>query len=435
MKKTLLTLTAVTLTTIALGSCGGPKIDDTVEAVETTPINVWATAAEQPVLEKVVADWNAAQKTDATKFNVTFTAVSEADCGATLGKDPTVEGAPALFLVADDQIASLVSKNIISEIKGERKEKIINRTTEVAVAGATMEDKLYGYPVTSDNGYFLWYNDELLPQDKIGSLEAILAHAKANNKKFLMDVPNGWYVNSFIMSPDACGTSSLAWRNDANGNKVYDTTWDNEVGVKVSEYIQSLLAPYYADGTLITGSNPEIAAGFADKSLVGAVSGTWMENDLLKSTGDHLKASKLPTYTIDGKAYQMASFTGSKVYCLNKTRPVAEQKTAAALAELLTTKESQLVRFEERQSLPCHVEAAVDPRYTEHVTIGGKALLEQNAYACVQSKTAEDRYWDVGATIGNAYLGLAKLEDAEGNKLTWAQFLKNQMDSLRKPLA
>ena len=131
----------------------------------------------------------------------------------------------------------------------------------------------------------------------------------------------------------------------------------------------------------------------------------------------------------------MASFTGSKVYCLNKTRPVAEQKTAAALAELLTTKESQLVRFEERQSLPCHVEAAVDPRYTEHVTIGGKALLEQNAYACVQSKTAEDRYWDVGATIGNAYLGLAKLEDAEGNELTWAQFLKNQMDSLRKPLA
>ncbi len=434
MKKTLLTLTAVTLTTIALGSCGGPKIDDTVEAVETTPINVWATAAEQPVLEKVVEDWNAAQATDATKFNVTFTAVSEADCGITLAKDPTVDGAPALFLCADDHISSLVSQNIISEIKGERKEKIVNRTTEVAVAGATLNGKLYGYPVTSDNGYFLWYNTELLPQDKVGSLEGILAHAKATGKKFLMDVPNGWYVNSFIMSPDACGTSSLEWKYNENGKVVYETSWDNEVGAKVSEYIAKLLTPYYENGTLITGSNDQIAAGFLDGSLVGAVSGTWMEEQLKTAVGDKLAATKLPKYKIDNKEYQMASFTGSKVLCLNKTRPVAEQKTAAALAELLTTKESQLLRFEMRSSLPCHVEAAVDPRYTEHVTIGGKALLEQNAYACVQAKTAEGRYWDIGASIGNAYLGLAKLEDANQQPMTWAQFLKNKMDTLRTPL-
>ena len=433
MKKQLLTLAAATLATVSLVSCG-KKVDDTVEAIATTKINVWATASEQAVVEEVIKNWNAAQPTDETKFNIEFTAVSEADCGTTLAKDPQVKGAPALFLCADDQISNLASLNIIAEIKGERKEKIVNRTTEVAVAGATMGDKLYGYPVTSDNGYFLWYDSSKLPSEKLGSLEDILAHAKSTGKQVLMDVPNGWYANSFIMSPDACGTTSLKWKVDENGNKVYETSWDNATGVKVSSYIQSLLTPYYKDGTLIVGSNEVIAAGFNDGTLMAAVSGTWMENDIKAAIGNNTAATKLPSYHIDGKAYQMASFSGSKVYCLNKTRPVEEQKTAAALAELLTTKESQLVRFEKRASLPCHIEAANDPRYTEHVTIGGKALLEQNAYACVQAQTAEDRYWDIGKAIGQAYID-GILKDADENTLTWEQFLKAQMDTLRKPLA
>jgi arabinogalactan oligomer/maltooligosaccharide transport system substrate-binding protein len=433
MKKQLLTLAAATLATVSLVSCGG-KVDDTVEAIATTKINVWATASEQAVVEEVIKNWNAAQPTDETKFNIEFTAVSEADCGTTLAKDPQVKGAPALFLCADDQISNLASLNIIAEIKGERKEKIVNRTTEVAVAGATMGGKLYGYPVTSDNGYFLWYDSSKLPSEKLGSLEDILAHAKSTGKQVLMDVPNGWYANSFIMSPDACGTTSLKWKVDANGNKVYETSWDNATGVKVSSYIQSLLTPYYKDGTLIVGGNEVIAAGFNDGTLMAAVSGTWMENDIKAAIGSNTAATKLPSYHIGGKAYQMASFSGSKVYCLNKTRPVEEQKTAAALAELLTTKESQLVRFEKRSSLPCHIEAAKDPRYTEHVTIGGKALLEQNAYACVQAQTAEDRYWDIGKAIGQAYID-GILKDADENTLTWEQFLKAQMETLRKPLA
>ena len=56
----------------------------------------------------------------------------------------------------------------------------------------------------------------------------------------------------------------------------------------------------------------------------------------------------------------MASFTGSKIFAINKTRPAEEQITAAALAELLTTSQSQLTRFEIRQALPCNLKAAAD---------------------------------------------------------------------------
>ena len=428
MKKNLVKLMACVLATVSLGSlvsCG-----DEVQAVDTVEINVWATEKEEAVIKKVVGQWNAEHPAN-EQFNIKFTAIAEGDAGTQLAKDPTVEGAPALFLCADDHINELRSKSIIAEIKGERREKIEKNNSDVAVLGVTQDEKVWGYPVTSDNGYFLWYNKGVAGvQDKIGSLEDLLAFAEANKKTVLMDVGNGWYANSFIMSPQACGVESLKWVNDANNNVVYETSWDDATGVKVSEYIGGLLAPYYEKGVLVSGSNAEITDGFKNGSMIAAVSGTWMEGDLVAAVGEaNLGADKLPEYHIDGKAYQMASFGGSKVYCINKTRPAAEQLTAATLAELLNTAEAQLIRFEERGCLPCNKEAAKDKRYTENVSIGGAAFLKQSAYACVQAKTAEGRYWDIGLAIGSAYInGLT-----EG--VTWTQFLKQQMDILRTPVA
>lgn len=423
MKKGLLILGTALMTTLGLVACQG---NEEQPAGNYVKINIWATAAEQQVIDAVVSDYNKKQTDESAKFQYTFTAVSESDAGTTLAKDPTVDEAPALFLCADDHIYNLQSKNIVAELKGSRKEKVVANNSAVAVAGATLDDKLYGYPVTSDNGYFLWYNSGVEGiKDKVGSLEGLLALAKSLGKKVLMDVPNGWYANSFIMSPQACGVKSLYWQKD--GEKVkYVTNWDNDVGVKVSEYIAGLLTPYYADQTLVTGSNDAISAGFQDGSMIAAVSGTWMESELKPTLGDKLAATKLPSYKIGETAYQMASFTGSKVYCINKTRSVDEQRTAAALAELLTSKDAQLVRFEKRQSLPCNNDAIKDKKYTENSTIGGAALVAQNAYACVQAQTAQDRYWDIGKAIGQAYI-----DGQLGEAKTWKVFLKQQMDTLR----
>ena len=425
MKRNLVKLMAFALASVSvasLASCGETQ----QPGQKQVEINVWATAAEEAVINKVVANYNEGRPAD-EQFKVKFTPVAEGDCGVTLSKDPTVDGAPALFLCADDHIADLTSKNIIAELKGARREKIEAENTDVAVLGVTQNGSVWGYPVTSDNGYFMWYDKSQVDANTVGNLEALLAHAKSIGKSVLMDLPNGWYANSFIMSPQACGVNSLYWSKNADGQNVYTTTWDSEIGVKVSEYAANLLTPYYADGTLKIGSNEVIQAGFADRSMIAAVSGTWMESLLEAEIGADLAADKLPEYHIDGKAYQMASFGGSKVYCINKTRPVEEQKTAAALAELLTGKDAQLVRFEERASLPCNKEAAADPRYTEHVSIGGAAFVKQSAFACVQSQTAEGRYWDIGKAIGQAYI------DSNLNGETWAQFLKGQMDTIRKP--
>ena len=64
---------------------------------------------------------------------------------------------------------------------------------------------------------------------------------------------------------------------------------------------------------------------------------------------------------------------------------------------------------------------------TSNVTKGQKALAAQNAFAAVQSKSAEGRYWPVGEAIGKAIM---KNELPEGK--TWSTFLKEQCDILRK---
>jgi arabinogalactan oligomer/maltooligosaccharide transport system substrate-binding protein len=220
MKKNLVALMACLLTAASLGSCDNQPTETQKEVKE---INVWATEKEMAVIDKVIGDYNKTAENEEIKIN--FTAIAEGDAGNTLAKDPTVKNAPALFLCADDHINELKSKSIIAEIKGERKAKVEANNSEVAVQGVTQDGKMWGYPVTSDNGYFLWYNNGVEGiGDKIDSLEELLAHAKSLGKSVLMDVGNGWYANSFIMSPQACGVNSLKWVNNAEGKVVYETT-------------------------------------------------------------------------------------------------------------------------------------------------------------------------------------------------------------------
>ncbi len=428
MKNKILSLGLAALCLATLAACNnGNKTNSqqtsTVTEAKHTKITIWATAKEEAVVKAVTDAYN--KEHPDNPYTYDYKPVSEGDCGSTLGKDPTVEGAPALFLIADDQIASLVSKNIVSEIRGTRKDAVLNSTNAAAIEGATYDDKLYGYPVTADNGYFLYYDKSVISDAQAGSLEDILAAAKAANKSFYMDINNSYYQNSFLMSPEACGLNSLAWHNDADGKIYYDVTWDSDTGASVSQYIGGLVSSNYKDGTIKIGGNDVVTSGFQDGKVVAAVSGTWLEGDLKAAIGDNLAAAKLPSYHIGDKAYQMASFSGSKLYCLNKTRPVEEQRTAADLAALLTNKESQLVRFETRQSIPCNLDAAADARYTKHGTIGSIALAQQSNYAAPQSKACEDRYWAL-TTIGQAYL-----DGTYTTKEEWATFLKAQLDTLR----
>lgn len=387
------------------------------------PIDVWVTYSEEKVVEEIVEEWNNTH--DVEKFKINFRIVGESDCGLSMSKDPTINGAPALFLTSDGYISSLVEKNVICEIKDEAKYNVETNNLEVSLVSVTQQDKVWGYPITADESYFLWYNNSLVDADKIDSLEELLAYAKETGKTVMMNPSNGFYAYSFLMSPQACGTDSLKWEK-VSGQNIYETTWDSDVGIKVSEYISNLLSTYYADGTLVTEYDVDMISEFANGTLMAAVGNSWSQFDLINAIGEeNLSAYKLPEYHIDGQAYQMSSMFSSKVYCINKTKPENEQYTAMALAELLTSKEAQLKRFELRGTLPCNLQALEDPRFIENVSICGAALIKQSQFGANHARCVEVSYYEVGTTIGQAYL------DNLSGKIIWSEFLKEQMDILR----
>lgn len=419
---------------LGLAACGGSTPTTSTPATTSedptsepagagTEITVWATAAEEAVLNKVLASYNQG-KADADKISVNYVAVAEGDTGTELAKNPGAETAPELFLVADDHIYNLQSKNIIVDITEVYGEKVTANNTPVAVSSSSYGGRLYGFPVTSDNGYFLWYNSADVSAEQASTLEGLLARGRELHKKVLID-NGGWYVPTYFFSPQVCGTDSLSFHENSEGKVVYDINWDNEAGVAAATYIANLYKEY-AD-VITTGDDAAINAGFEGDSMIAAFSGTWNEKPL-SDVCETLAAAKLPTYN-NGK--QLGTFTGSKVYCLNgaKTGADAQKKlqAAAKLADYLTEKEAQLVRFETRATGPCNKEAMEDARYTEHVTMGLKALGDQCAVAAaVQAASAEGRYWDVGAAIGAALM-TSDLGEYE----TWQEFMTGECNILR----
>ena len=81
-------------------------------------------------------------------------------------------------------------------------DEIRENNLESAVEALTIKDRIYGYPITADNGYFLYYNKAYFSEEDIQDLDKILGIAAKNDKLFAMDWSSGWYLYSFFGQTD-----------------------------------------------------------------------------------------------------------------------------------------------------------------------------------------------------------------------------------------
>ena len=101
-----------------------------------------------------------------------------------------------VFTFADDQLNALAAAGALDPIKDA--DEIRERNLPSAVEAATVDDQLYAYPLTADNGYFLYYNKQYISDEQAKKLDGILGAAAANGKYFAMDWSSAWYVYSFF---------------------------------------------------------------------------------------------------------------------------------------------------------------------------------------------------------------------------------------------
>jgi arabinogalactan oligomer/maltooligosaccharide transport system substrate-binding protein len=350
---------------------------------EDVTLTVWGAEEDQTMLGEMIDAFKEANA-DVANWNITLGVNSESTAKDTILTD--IEAAADVFAFADDQINALVDAGALQPITLDA-DKIKSENVAGSVEAATVNDQLYAYPMTSDNGYFMFYNKAYISDEQVKQLDTILEAAQTAGKKFTFDFSSGWYIYSFFkgaglelgLEPDGL-TNYCNW-NDASGK------------YKGTDVVESLLA-LCADPGFVSLGDAEFAAGVTDGSIVAGVNGTWNAAVAQEAWGDDYAATKLPTYTLAGDQVQMSSFAGYKLIGVNAYSDYAGY--AMMLGEWLTNYDNQVKRFQERGLGPSNIEAAASPDVQADPAIA--ALAAQGAYATVQR--VGGNYWTPAQSFG-----------------------------------
>lgn len=342
-------------------------------------LKVWGAQEDQAMLSEMIDAFKAANPDK--DYSISLGVVGEPDAKMRYLEDPAA--AADVFAFSNDQLRDLVSAGGLYEITRNR-EEIISANSEGSINAAMFDEKLYGYPMTADNGYFLYYDKSVISEEDVKTLDGILKAANNANKKVLMDVSDGWYIASFFLG--AGGKIGI----DGNGKQTCD--FNNARGLEVAEAIKK----FCADPAFMTGDNDIIQGGMGG-AICAAVSGTWNAEAIQAKLGDNYAATKLPTFTCAGEQVQMASFGGYKLIGVNSQ--TAHPVEAMDLAQWLTNEENQLKRFRVRAMGPSNVRAAADEDVKANAALA--ALSLQSEFAVPQNDVLQ-KFWDPAEAFGTA---------------------------------
>ncbi len=372
------------------------KASSTANAVkEKITLKVWGPQEGQASLTKMVDEFISANPDK--EWDISYGIVAEGDAQKKIAEDPTV--AADIFAFENGQLNDLVAAGSLYEVT-RNKDKIIADNMPGAVEAASADGKLYAYPMTADNGYFLYYDKSVLSDDDVKTLDSMLETAQKAGKKILMKVADGWYIASFFLG--AGGTLKIE-----DGKQVCD--FNNEQGVKAGESIKA----FTANPAFISGNDAIITGSIGD-SVAAAVSGTWNYDAIKERLGENFGATKLPTFTLDGAQVQMGSFAGYKLIGVNSlTKHPLE---AMELAEWLTNEQNQLQRFKDRGMGPSNIEASNDQEVQANPVLS--ALAAQNAFATPQNNV-KSTYWLPAEAFGLA------MENKD-----YSKSIKDQLDAM-----
>lgn len=388
--KNMLAVVLAVVTAAGVTACGGASSAGAEDAVS---IRVWGAEDDQTLLSELIADFEA-QYPD-VDFDIELGVESESTAKDTVLTD--VEAAADVFAFASDQIYDLVNAGALADIQdyeeaferypGKTLDEIKAANSESSVAAATVNDTFYAFPMAGDNSYFLYYDASVISEEDARSWDTILEAASAAGKKAGMVLSSGWYNAAFFygagfmtdLNPD--GTTAMDW----NG-----TSPEGYTGVQV---VQSMLdiAGHPAFMSIADGDTAnQIASG----NVCAIVSGSWDAQAAQTAFGDGYAATRLPDFTVDGKAVPMKSAFGYKFIGVNEYSE--NIGWSILLAEYLTNEESQLRRFEARQIGPTNLNAVASDEVQANLAIA--AVIAQSEYSVIQK--AGGKYWDPVQSYG-----------------------------------
>ena len=357
---------------------GNESIDEakTLQKDKDVELTVWGAEEDEALLQQIFESFQEEYKGQAN-FNITFAAQSESGCKDALLGD--LEAGADVFAFADDQLNALVAAGALEPI--ENAGQLKSENLPGAIEAASVADVLYAYPLTADNGYFLYYNKQYLSQEDVKTFARILQVAEENNKKVTMDWSSAWYVYAFF------GNTGLEVGLNDDGITNY-CTWNGTDGGVAGVDVANAMLSIAGSPAFLSTDEPGFLAGIQDGSVIAGVSGIWNEVAMKETLGENYGAVKLPTYTCANQQVQMASFSGYKLIGVNAYSQ--QYAWASRLAEWISNEENQKLRFEMRGQGPANTNAAASASVQGSPAI--TALIEQSEFSCLQR--VGSNFWD-----------------------------------------
>ena len=362
-------------------------------AKEAVTLRLWGAENDQELLRQL-ADECIAKYADYVDLTVEVGVESESTAKDTVLTD--IEAAADVFAFADDQLNELVNAGalqcldemdpVLANYVGKSLDELKAENGPGSISAGTKDGKLYAFPKEGGNGFFLYYDSDLISEEQTRSWDTLLDAAQAAGKKVGMTLASGWYNGGFFLGAgfhallNADGTTDIDW----NG-----TSADGITGVQVTQAMLKIAGHPAFQAVPDGGLSGEIAAG----GLAAVVSGTW-DADPVQQAFSGYAAGILPTFEAGGKTVQQYDFAGFKLVGVN-----AHSKNvgwATLLAEYITSEEAQRLRYAAHGSLPTNLQAAQIPEIQDNVAL--KAISAQDAYGVVQ--TVGGKYWAPTATFG-----------------------------------
>lgn len=378
-------------------------------------LTVWGSAAQQETLKQMVAKFEEANSE--TKYNIKVGICEEDMAVSNIAPDPSA--AADVFCYSNDQLVPLLRVGALAKLGGIFLDNVKTENSEDSVASGsiaygTADEKVYGYPYASDNGYFMFYDKSVITDEQVGSLESIISVCETKNKKIAWAVDVPWYTAGWFFA-FGCDYSVEYDYNDNYKEKNIEISLNNEGGINACKAMSKLTSSKAFSGK--STDNEKIITGFTTKSTAVAVSGTWNAPQIKKILGENYGVCKLPTVNVNGQDVQLSSFKGYKLFGVN---PHSGDKIVEAhkLAAFLSSEAMQAERFEKHMVGPTNNAAANAVK--DDATFA--ALNAQKQFAKEQTSVPSS-FWEPLKGVGlNIIDGL--LSESGGNgKLSYADKL------------
>ena len=309
-------------------------------------ITVWVGEGMKDLTAQQIKTFNETNEWG-IKFKATIEIVSESKAVGDAVQKPA--SCADIFCFAQDTLARAVTGNLLQTLNSDSVAAIEANNEADSIAAATIGDYIRAFPMTADNGYFMYYDKRVITDDvDKTSLEALLDACGNAGKKFamLLEEDGGWYAASFFY---AAGAKS-EWVTDEDGFFTnYTDTFADEEGLIALQGMQKILKH---KAHIESDKAATFSAGIPSAVVI---SGIWDYNTALSALGEqNLGIAPLPSYEVNGEHYQLKSYLGHKLMGVKTQSDGYKSYYLQALASYLTSEECQLQRFQQKHWGPAN---------------------------------------------------------------------------------